>query len=185
MTGDLSHASDAELLHRSDSDAEAFGFLYDRHVGPIYAWCRARAGDAAADMTAEVFARAWLHRRRFRNEAGGSAGPWLYGIAGNLYRDWLRRNRVEASARRRLGLAELTDDPGIERVDERLSVPAEALTAVANLSPADRRALELRVGEGRSYADVAARLRCTPQAARLRVSRVLRRLHAELKGELG
>ena len=38
-------------------------------VASIYAWCRARAGEAAADMTAEVFARAWLNRRGFRDEA--------------------------------------------------------------------------------------------------------------------
>jgi RNA polymerase sigma-70 factor (ECF subfamily) len=91
MEGEPSRVSDAELIRLSDADGEAFGLLYDRHVESIFAWCRARAGEAAADMTAEVFARAWLHRRRFRDEASGSAGPWLFGIAGNLYRDCLRR----------------------------------------------------------------------------------------------
>src|SRR4051812_47483388 len=158
----LTNASDAELLRRSGSEPEAFGVLYDRHIGSIYAWCRARAGDAAADLAAETFARAWLHRRRFRDEAGGSAGPWLYGIAGNVYRDSLRRGRVEAAARRRLGLPVFTDDLELERVDERLSVRADALAAVAALPAADRVALELRVGEGRSYSDVAARLHTTP-----------------------
>jgi RNA polymerase sigma-70 factor, ECF subfamily len=184
MTGGAARLSDAELLRLSDLDGEAFGLLYDRYVGSLHAWCRARVGDAAADMTAEVFARAWLHRGRFRDEASGSAGPWLYGIAANLYRDWLRRRRVERSARERLGLAAPADDPGLERIEERLSVPAEALAAFAGLPPADREALELRVGQSRSYADVASRLRCTPQAARLRVSRALRRLQTELKGDL-
>ncbi len=185
MTGDAAGVSDAELLRLSGSDGEAFGVLYDRHVESIFQWCRARTGEAAADMTAEVFARAWLHRERFRDEANGSAGPWLFGIAGNLYRGWLRRKRVETSARRRLGLPELEDDPDLERVDERLSLPVAALEALAGLRQADRDALELRVVEGRSYSDVASRLACTPQAARMRVSRALRHLHVKLKEDLG
>ena len=184
MAGDPS-VSDAELIRLSDEDGEAFGLLYDRHVESIFAWCRARAGDAAADMTAEVFARAWLHRRRFRDEANGSAGPWLFGIAGNLYRDWVRRRRVETSARRRLGLPELAEDLDLERVDERLSLRPDALEALASLGPADRDALELRVVEDRPYAEVASQLDCTPQAARLRVSRALRRLQMNLKEDLG
>jgi RNA polymerase sigma factor (sigma-70 family) len=185
MARDPSRVSDAELIRLSDADGEAFGLLYDRHVESIFAWCRARAGEAAADMTAEVFARAWLHRMRFRDEANGSAGPWLFGIAGNLYRDWLRRNRVETSARRRLGLPELGDDSELERVEERLSLPGNALGAIASLRPADRDALELRVVDGRSYYEVAERLACTQQAARLRVSRALRRLHVNLEEHLG
>jgi RNA polymerase sigma-70 factor, ECF subfamily len=84
-----------------------------------------------------------------------------------------------------LGLSELEDDPDLERVDERLSLPADALAAIASLPPADRDALELRVVEDRPYSEVASQLRCTPQAARLRVSRALRRLHVTLREDLG
>jgi len=185
MAGDLHGVPDAELLRLSGTDGEAFGVLYDRHVESIFAWCRARTGEAAADLTAEVFARAWLHRRRFRDEASGSAGPWLFGIAGNLYRDWQRRRRVETSARKRLGLPELVEDPDLARVDERLSLPAEAIEAIASLPLADRHALQLRVVEDRPYSEVASRLACTPQAARLRVSRALRRLQTNLKEGVG
>jgi RNA polymerase sigma-70 factor (ECF subfamily) len=178
------NVSDAELLRLSGSDGETFGLVYDRHVESIYRWCRARAGDAAADMTAEVFARAWLNRGRFRDEANGSAGPWLYGIAGNLYRDWLRRKRVEAKARARLGLPELQQDPELEEVEERLSLPSAALAALAGLQQSDREALELRVVEDRPYSEVASRLGCTQQAARLRVSRALRRIQVGLKGDI-
>jgi RNA polymerase sigma factor (sigma-70 family) len=184
MAGDSSGVSDAELLRLSGEEGEAFGLLYDRHVEAIFTWCRARTGEAAADMTAEVFARAWLNRARFRDDANGSVGPWLFGIAGNLYRDWLRRKRVESRARQRLGISEMQADPDLERVDERLSLPPYALEAIANLPPADRDALQLRVVEERSYSELASRLQCSPQAARSRVSRALRRLHVNLKGEL-
>jgi hypothetical protein len=78
--------------------------VYDRRVGQVFSWARSRVGDHAADLTAEVFARAWLKRRSFRDEADGSTLPWLYGIAQNVLRDSLRRNRVEDRARRKLGL---------------------------------------------------------------------------------
>jgi DNA-directed RNA polymerase specialized sigma24 family protein len=43
--------------------------------------------------------------------------------------------------------------------------------------------LQLRVIEERSYRDIAGRLRCTPQAARHRVSRLLRQLQCTLGGQ--
>jgi RNA polymerase sigma-70 factor (ECF subfamily) len=64
-------------------------------------------------------------------------------------------------------------------------LPVDALGAIASLPQADRDALELRVVEDRCYSEVASRLACTPQAARLRVSRALRRLHVNLKEDLG
>jgi RNA polymerase sigma-70 factor (ECF subfamily) len=58
------------------------------------------------------------------------------------------------------------------------------LAALAGLRQSDREALELRVVEDRSYSEVASRLGCTQQAARLRVSRALRRIQVSLKGDI-
>src|SRR4030088_2389406 len=76
--------SDAELL--DSADPRAFRTLYDRYSVRIYRFQlgRARNPDAALELTAETFAQAWLSRRRFRDLAGGSAGPWLYALAHNL-----------------------------------------------------------------------------------------------------
>jgi RNA polymerase sigma-70 factor (ECF subfamily) len=179
---DYSTASDADLLARADP--EAFAKLYDRHVAPLFAWARARVGDYAADVTAEVFARAWLSRDAFRDEADGSAGPWLYGIAHNVLRDSLRKRRVEDRARAKLGLPRaVAPDPEYDAIERRLSLPEAALRAIAQLSESERQLLDLRIVEERSYLDIADRLRCSPQAARLRVSRTLRRLNLALGGE--
>ena len=179
---DYAKASDAELLDAAD--AEAFAVVYDRHAASVFAWARARTGEHAADLTAEVFARAWLCRRSFRDQADGSAFPWLCGIAGNVLRDSLRRRRVEDRARRRLGLpSAVAPDPGYEAVERRLSLPEAALRAIAELPESERELLDLRVVQERPYWDIAERLRCTPQAARLRVSRTLRRLNLASGGE--
>jgi len=172
--------SDAELLVLDDPDA--FAELYDRHVGQILAWSSVRVGDYGADLTAEVFAAAWQSRKRFRDEHDGTALPWLYGIAHNVFRSSVRKRRVEHSARERLGLSVSVVYTDFEAVDDRLSFPSAVLRAVANLPDAERELLVLRLVEERPYGEIAQRLQCTPVAARLRVSRSLRRLHLALGG---
>src|SRR5262245_15709342 len=88
--------SDVELLARPDP--AAFAELYRRHVESVHAWFQRRLAWAAADLTAETFARAWLSRRRFRDRRGGSALPWLHGIASNVLRESARRDRIETCA---------------------------------------------------------------------------------------
>ena len=171
---------DAELLVLEDPDA--FAELYDRHAGQILTWSSVRVGDYGADLTAEVFAAAWHSRKRFRDEHDGSALPWLYGIAHNVFRSSLRKRRVEYGARERLGLPLTVMHAEFEAVDDRLSFPAAVLQAVANLPDSERELLVLRLVEERPYREIAQRLQCTPVAARLRVSRSLRRLHLALGG---
>ncbi len=182
MRPDHTHSTDAELI--ALRDPEAFACLYDRHARAIFDWARARVGEHAADLTAEVFARAWLSRRSFRDHHDGNARPWLYGIAGNVLRDSLRRRRVEDRARSRLGLPRtVAPDPEYDRVEQRLSLPEAAVRAIRSLPEAERELLELRLVQERPYREIATQLRCTPAAARLRVSRALRRLNLELGGQ--
>jgi len=178
---ELSDVRDAELLRLGSSDA--FAVVYDRHVRQVFGWARARVGEHAADLTAEVFARAWLSRRRFRDEGDGSAFPWLCGIARHVLLDSLRKQRVEQAARVRLGLpVAVAADPEYEAVDTRLSLPEAALNAIATMPDPERELLLLRVVEEQPYSEIAARLRCSPQTARARVSRALRRLQLALGG---
>ncbi len=178
----FARASDAELFRAGDPDA--FAEVYDRYVGQVFGWARARVGEHAADLTAEVFARAWLSRGRFRDEDDLPALPWLLGIGQNVLRASVRKRRVEDAARCRLGLPRLlVPDGNLDAVDERLSLSETARQALSSLPEGDLELLRLRVIEERSYRDIAVRLRCTPQAARLRVSRLLRQLHCTLGGQ--
>jgi RNA polymerase sigma-70 factor (ECF subfamily) len=172
--------SDADLL--AAGDADAFAQLYDRHAGAVLRWARARTGQYAEDLTAEVFAQAWRCRARFRSPSDGSARPWLYGIAHNVLRSSLRKRRVDDSARKRLGLAEPLIEPGYGEIEARLSFPSAVLVAFASLPEPEREILTLRLVENRPYKDIAERLHCTPVAARLRVSRSLRYLRLSVQG---
>jgi len=174
--------SDAELLRAGTADG--FEEVYDRHAGQVLAWARARVGEHAADLTAEVFARAWLGRSRFRHAKETSALPWLFGIAKNVLRESLRKRRVEDAARRRLGMPRLlARDAALDAIDDGRSLSESERRAFASLPQQDRELLRLRVIEERPYRDIALRLRCTPQAARRRVSRLLRQLQYTLGGQ--
>jgi RNA polymerase sigma-70 factor (ECF subfamily) len=178
---EFARASDGQLLRTGSADA--FEEVYDRHAAAVLAWARARVGEHAADLTAEVFARAWLSRSRFRHE-NESALPWLLGIAKNVLRESLRKRRVEDAARRRLGMPTvLAPDASFERIDADRSLSEPERRILASLPEKDRDLLRLRVLEERSYREIAVRLRCTPQAARRRVSRLLRQLQFTLGGQ--
>jgi RNA polymerase sigma-70 factor (ECF subfamily) len=175
--GDARDESDAELIRAAGSDASAFGRVYERHALAVYTWSRRRLEWAASDLTAETFALAWLSRNRFRDDHGGSALPWLLGIARNVLRETIRNDRVESRARERLGLPlDLAADEGYAAVEDRLSPRTALAAALEQLPKHEREALDLRVLRELPYNEVAERLAIRPAAARLRVSRALRRL---------
>ena len=151
--------------------------LYERHALAVFTWFRRRLEWAASDLTAETFAQAWLCRDRFRDERGGSALPWLLGIARNVLLETIRQDRIETRARERLGLPlDLAADEGYAAVEERLSPRTALAAALDQLPEHERDALQLRVVDELPYDQVAKRLAIRPAAARLRVSRALRRL---------
>jgi RNA polymerase sigma-70 factor (ECF subfamily) len=80
--------TDAELIRETRTDAAAFRELYDRYARQVHGYHLRRTRDphAAHDLTAETFAQAWLARRRFRDRAGGSAGPRPSGSGGTCSR---------------------------------------------------------------------------------------------------
>jgi RNA polymerase sigma factor (sigma-70 family) len=180
--------TDAELLRAARQDPQAFREFYDRYAVWVRSWFQRETGSEAAalDLTAETFAQAWRSSRRFRDEADGSGAPWLFGIGRNLLRQYHKHNRIETAARHRLGLPlAFAESEDYDRVDERIAAHSlgPALQDAVGALPADqRRALELRVVDQLPYLEVAVHLQCTPNAARLRVSRALRTLTGELGG---
>lgn len=174
--------SDAALLRAARSDPDAFAALYGRYAERIDGYFARRTGDAdaALDLTAETFAQAWLVRERFEDRAGGSAAPWLFGIARNVLLMSIRRGALERTACRRLGILERVDGGATPAAvpDERWADGADELL---DTLPADQReAIRLRVLEDLSYADVASALGTSPPAARVRVHRGLAALRARI-----
>ena len=136
-----SDASDAALLAATRSDADAFGEFYDRYETAVIGYLLRRTGsvDVAIDLAGEVFAAALAGAHRYR-PAGPTAAPWLFTIAQNTLTGSIRRGRVEARARRRIGIREAveygTDE--LERIEAVASQSDWATRLLAAL-PSDQR----------------------------------------------
>jgi RNA polymerase sigma-70 factor (ECF subfamily) len=172
------------LLVAALYDEDAFGAFFDRNHERVmaYFYRRTFCPHTSADLCAETFAQVWTSIRRFDPEAG-TGRAWLFGIAGNLHRQWLRRGFVRTRARRRLGMAtpELTIDD-LERIDRMVDTTdlrAGLQAALAQLSPGVRDAVLMRVALDLPYDTVAEVCHCSVGAARVRVARGLAAL-AEL-----
>jgi RNA polymerase sigma-70 factor (ECF subfamily) len=173
--------TDAELLHAARGDAGAFRTLYDRYAQRIYGFhlSRTRSADAAHDLTAETFAQAWLSRTRFRDEAGGSAAPWLFGIGRHVLAASVRRGRLERAACTRLGVLErLEREPSVVEPEEAWIEGLE--DALDELPESQREAIRLRFDDDLAYDDLAVALDTSPAAARVRVHRGLTALRTLL-----
>lgn len=175
------HPSDVSLLASERPDD--FGAFYDRHLRAVTAYVagRARQPDVRFDIVAETFARALENRGQY-DTARGPAIAWLLGIARHLIADAVRRGRVEATSRTRLGM-----EP-VELDDEQLGAIAqnsgEDLQAALAATPAAQRdALIQRIVLGHSYAVIAEDLATSEQVIRKRVSRGLASLRARLEEE--
>jgi RNA polymerase sigma factor (sigma-70 family) len=173
--------TDSQLLAAAGHDPTAFRQLYDRYAQALDGFFVRRTGDrdAALDLTAETFAQAWAHRHDFDNQHAGSCGPWLFGIARNLLLRSARDRRLasEASERLLMRAGRSTVTPGPEWVE---GLDADIADALNQLPPNQRRAIQMRILDDRSYADVANELDCTPLAARIRVSRGLATLRTQV-----
>jgi RNA polymerase sigma-70 factor (ECF subfamily) len=171
--------SDGVLL--SSLDGVAFGVFYERHAGAVTSYVASRVGapDLTFDIVAETFARA-LERRASYNENRGPAIAWLIGIARNLIADAGRRGRVDAAARRRLGIGRIAlDDDQLALIEERGRT--DFREALAALPAEQREAVVRRVLADESYPLIAASVGCSEQVVRKRVSRGLARLRRNLE----
>lgn len=177
---------DEDLLVASGDRAAQFLGFYDHALPGLLGFFARRTldGQVAADLTAETLADAFASRRRFRDRGDGSASAWLYTIAYRKFGRYIRRRRVEDTARRSLGFERLELGPDdIERVEALIDferVGRAVAAAFSELRPDQSEALRLRVIEGRPYGEIAEALGCSEDVVRARVSRGLKRLAAQL-----
>jgi RNA polymerase sigma factor (sigma-70 family) len=173
--------TDAELLRAARTDSQPYRELYDRYAARMHGYFLRRTSDrdSALDLTAETFAQAWFSRARYRDEADGSAGPWLFAIARHVLSQSVRRRRLERAACEKLGLMDRLDrEPATVEPD--LAWLEGLDEAFEELPEGQRHALELRVLADLDYDGVAAGLGTSRGAARVRVNRAL----ASLRGRV-
>jgi RNA polymerase sigma factor (sigma-70 family) len=164
-------------MRRLDIDA-----LYNQHREELLVFLARRTADPqiALDLWAETFAQAAAGGHRYRGGTDDEAAAWLYAIARRQLAFYYRRGEIEQRALAKLHLEREPASPEllaeIERRAGLSELRAELADALAQLSPATRAAVQLRIVDELSYPDLARNLGITEQAARARVSRGLSKL---------
>lgn len=78
-------------------DTEAFAYLYDFFVDPIYRYIFFKVKqDEALDLTENVFLKVWENIGSYRNTEGSSFSSWVYRIAHNAVVDHYRMTKEHA-----------------------------------------------------------------------------------------
>ncbi len=173
-------SSDEELL--VDGGAHGFALVYERRYSLIRGYLRRRVGphpDLALDLVAETFARALERREQFDPQRGTVVG-WLLGIARHLLLEAVRQGRVADTSRRRLGMERIVvESEQLELIEHENT--SELERSLERLPAEQREAIERRVLEEEPYALIAARIGCSEQVVRKRVSRGLAALRRRVQ----
>lgn len=176
---------DAQLVARSlKQDHEAFGQLIDRHASVIvnlaYRMVRNRA--EAEDLAQEAFVAAFKALSTFR--ADSKFSTWLYRIASNKCKDWLRAKRP-GMGQQDVDIDEVLDiHVAEEQTPERLlsqqQVALELEQAIQRLPPLYREAFVLKHVEGLSYEEMEEILGVNGDTLKMRVYKGRLQLSREL-----
>ena len=166
-------SDDASLVGRARrGDRAAFGLLYEQFARMVHGVLLARvARHDAEDLVQDVFLAALRQLHTLRDDAAFPG--WLAAIA---------RNRARDHHRRAVATTELKENHKIQSAPE-----AEALavlSALRTLPEAYRETLVLRLVEGMTGDEIAARTGLRPASVRVNLHRGMKCLRAALgKGE--
>src|SRR5215217_8870234 len=179
--------TDEELVARSmGGDVESFNQLILRWERPIYALAYRVIGreDDARDVCQETFLRAFRALPGFRGQAKFSS--WLYRIALNLCRDWMRRERRTpvVQAPEDVDLMELAaaaePSESIEDLVARKDLARLVEQAMACLPEDQRTAIVLKEYHGLTFQEIAELIGCPLSTVKTRLYQGLTVLRREL-----
>jgi len=183
--------TDEDLVTRSrGGDLESFNQLILRWERPIYALAYRVIGreEDARDVCQETFLRAFRALPGFKGQAKFSS--WVYRIALNLCRDWMRRQRRAPTVQMPEGAdpEELAAEGGpaesIEDLVSRRELSAVVAEAMALLPDEQRTAIVLKEYHGMTFQEIADLQGCPLSTVKTRLYQglsVLRR-HLEKTG---
>lgn len=172
-------------------DLQAFEQLFNHYHRGIYnaIYQMVRSDADAADLTQEVFVRAWKSLPRL--EAPEAFSSWLYRIATNLTRNWIRDNSRVRHESLDQPVGEEEDGPGREVADFSGDPAAVSQTratqdavqrAILGLSEDHRMVVTLHHLEGMAVEEIARIMRCSVGTVKSRLSRARENLKRKLAG---
>jgi len=157
-------------------DRTAFGQLYERYACMVHGVLLARAPVAEVDdLVQDVFMRALRRLSTLRDAR--RFGAWLAAIARNVANDYHRRSVPEEALTDSASNQEIQGGTSGARQDEQA---VAILEAVMTLSETYRETLILRLVEGMTGSEIAARTGMTHGSVRVNLHRGMEQLRAKL-----
>ncbi|HSD45201.1 MAG TPA: sigma-70 family RNA polymerase sigma factor [Pyrinomonadaceae bacterium] len=151
-----------------EGDRDGFGRLYDLYAPLVHGILLARVPRTEVDdLVQDIFLHAFKKLHTLRESA--SFGPWIAMIARNRAVDFHRRSRATV---------EITDD--LRGSDKQQSRAAEILELIRGLPDAYRETLVLRLVEGMTGPEIAARTGLTAASVRVNLHRGMKLLREKL-----
>jgi RNA polymerase sigma-70 factor (ECF subfamily) len=181
--------TDEELVALSRTgDVDSFNQLILRWERPIYALAYRVLGreEDARDVCQDTFLRAYRGLPGFKGQAKFSS--WLYRIALNLCRDWIRRQRRAPVSQmpEDVDPVELLADGGpsesIEDLVARRELGARVAEAMRSLSEEQRTAIILKEYHGMTFQEIADMQGCPLSTVKTRLYQGLSQLRRHLDG---
>ena len=166
---------DGDLLRRAlEGDDRAFSTLLGRHEDRIFALALRMTGSRAdaLDATQEAFILAFRRASSFRGESAFST--WLYRIAINACKDFIRKRSRSAGLLGSEGVVEEAD-PHLP-VDDQVALRLDVAQALAELSDEYREAVVMYDIGGVSYEEIAGVAGVAIGTVKSRISRGRRQL---------
>lgn len=183
--------TDEELVARSKTgDTESFNQLVKRWERPIFALAYRTLGreEDARDVTQETFLRAFRALSGFKGDAKFSS--WLYRIALNLCRDWMRKERRAplVAVPEGVEVEQLAADQGpaetVEDLAARAELGREVAKAMAHLPEEQRHAIILKEYHGLTFQEIADLMHCPLSTVKTRVYQGLSTLRKQLAEQM-
>ena len=180
--------TDEELVARAQGgDIESFNQLIMRWERPIYALAYRVIGkeEDARDVCQDAFLRAYRALPGFKGQAKFSS--WLYRIALNLCRDWIRRQRRAPVSQlpEDMDAIELASEKGpvesIEDLVARRELSAIVEEAMSELSEEQRTAIILKEYHGMTFQEIADMQGCPLSTVKTRLYQGLSLLRRRLE----
>jgi RNA polymerase sigma-70 factor (ECF subfamily) len=172
------------VLARSRSSPNAFADFYEQMSPTVLRFFarQTRDGQAAFDLVAETFSKAFEKRADFRGTTDEQAAAWLWSIARHELARYRRSRSVEMSALRRLGLERpAPSDEELRQVEWLIAIEdirRQIRGALDTLSPDQQEVIKLRFIDELTNQEIAERLAVSDDVVRARASRALRALGA-------
>ena len=151
-----------------DGDRDSFGRLYDLYAPMVHGILLARIPRSEVDdLVQDIFLHAFRKLHTLRDWA--AFGPWIAMITRNRAMDFYRRSKETVEVTEDLR----STDPGTSRANEILEL-------IRGLPEAYRETLILRLVEGMTGPEIAARTGLTAASVRVNLHRGMKQLRAKL-----